>query len=240
MAARSPSARSRKKSKTPWKACLNFEPFFTTKDDSKGTGLGLATVYGIVKQNQGFIHAATEVGIGTMFTLYLPPQTSEASPVGSTSSTALPKIDPKDLYKAPQPITTGETVLLVEDEDNVLSVLAELLGENGYRVLTAPNGKEALEILGRNPGKISVAVSDVNMPGMNGFDLAKQISARQPEAKVILISGNSEDQIGPQRHDPGIAAFIPKPFNSQQLVRVIKQLTEQKTAVPQQSVPSRK
>jgi two-component system, cell cycle sensor histidine kinase and response regulator CckA len=208
-----------------------FEPFFTTKDDSKGTGLGLATVYGIVKQNQGYIHASTEVDVGTAFTIYLPPQAS-ATPVGSVSSTALPKVDPRELYKAPQPVAPGETVLLVEDEDNVLTVLAELLSENGYHVLSAPGGKEALDVLAKHPGKISVAVSDVNMPGMNGFDLAKQIKAKQPDAKIILISGNSEDQMGAQRNDPDIAAFIPKPFNSQQLVKMIKQVAP-KSAVQQ-------
>ena len=189
-----------------------FEPFFTTKDDGKGTGLGLATVYGIARQNQGYIHAATEPGVGTMFTVYLPRQAND--------SRAYPIIKPE--AKNEPIVQDSQTVLLVEDEANVCSVLAELLGEQGYKVFTAAGGEEALLTLRKNPG-VNLMVSDINMPGINGYELAKRVKSLLPHVKIILISGKDEDR-SEQEHDQDlISAFLPKPFSSQTLVKTIRQ-----------------
>jgi two-component system, cell cycle sensor histidine kinase and response regulator CckA len=204
-----------------------FEPFFTTKDEGKGTGLGLATVFGIVKQNQGYVQASTEVGVGSMFTIYLPRSVSTTLPAVQSGAD-----EAETVRSGPR---SSETILLIEDEDNVLSVLAELLSEHGFTVLTASGGQEALNVMAshhadpRSSGKpISLVISDVNMPGMNGFDVTKRIKAMHPDTRIVLISGNADDQTAPQRNDPTIAAFLPKPFSSQALINTIRQVLEKK------------
>ncbi|HYE07312.1 MAG TPA: response regulator [Planctomycetota bacterium] len=192
-----------------------FEPFFTTKDDGKGTGLGLATVYGIVRQNQGSIHAATEPGVGTMFTIYLPRQASD--------TVVAPAAKPE---AKTTPIEAGsETVLLVEDEANVCSVLAELLGEQGYNVLTAAGGEEALMVLNKHGDQVGIVVSDINMPGINGYELARRVKQARPACRIVLISGKDEDRTSSERDKNLVAAFLPKPFSSQTLVKTIRQVT---------------
>ncbi len=194
-----------------------FEPFFTTKDEGKGTGLGLATVYGICKQNHGFIHVASGTGGGTTFTIYLPRQAGEARTAG---------IEPKR-----EPAQKGtETLLLVEDESNVSSVLAELLGEQGYNVLIAENGEEALTLFQKHADTIAVVVSDIHMPGINGYEFARRLKAIAPDTKIILISGNAEDRASKERDDNLVAALLPKPFSSQTLTKTIRAVIGPKQA----------
>src|SRR5688500_13190720 len=154
-----------------------FEPFFTTKEEGKGTGLGLATVYGIVKQNHGFIHVSTEKESGTAFTLYLPRQAGE-----------IRQPEPPEPKPAAVPKGT-ETLLLVEDEANVSSVLAELLTEQGYQVLIAADGEEALTLFRQNADRIHLVISDIHMPGINGYEFARRLKTLSPATKIILISG---------------------------------------------------
>jgi two-component system, cell cycle sensor histidine kinase and response regulator CckA len=195
-----------------------FEPFFTTKDEGKGTGLGLATVYGICKQNHGFIHVDSGGEItGTAFTIYLPRQAGEARIIEAETKR--------------EPAHKGsETLLLVEDESNVSSVLAELLGEQGYNVLIAENGEEALALFQKNAERIAVVVSDIHMPGINGYEFARRLKAVAPEIKIILISGNAEDRASKERDDALVSALLPKPFSSQTLTKTIRAVIGPKQA----------
>ena len=195
-----------------------FEPFFTTKEEGKGTGLGLATVYGIVKQNHGFIHVSTEHESGTAFTLYLPRQVGE-----------IRQPEPPEPRSVSVPRGT-ETLLLVEDEANVSSVLAELLTEQGYQVLIAADGEEALTLFRQNADRIHLVISDIHMPGINGYEFARRLKALSPPTKIILISGNAEDRASKDRDDTLIAALLPKPFSSQTLTRTIRNVLAEKAS----------
>jgi two-component system cell cycle sensor histidine kinase/response regulator CckA len=193
-----------------------FEPFFTTKEEGKGTGLGLATVYGIVKQNHGFIHVASEKDDGTSFTLYLPRQAGE-----------IRQPEPAEPKREAVPKGT-ETLLLVEDEANVSSVLAELLTEQGYQVLIAADGEEALTLFRQHADKVHLVISDIHMPGINGYEFARRLKTLSPQTKIILISGNAEDRASKDRDDTLIAALLPKPFSSQTLTRTIRTVLTEK------------
>jgi CheY-like chemotaxis protein len=193
-----------------------FEPFFTTKEEGKGTGLGLATVYGIVKQNHGFIHVTSERETGTAFTLYLPRQAGE-----------IRQPEPPEPKPAAVPKGT-ETLLLVEDEANVSSVLAELLTEQGYQVLIAADGDEALALFRQHADRIQLVISDIHMPGINGYEFARRLKTLAPQTKIILISGNAEDRASKDRDDTLIAALLPKPFSSQTLTRTIRSVLSEK------------
>jgi len=195
-----------------------FEPFFTTKEEGKGTGLGLATVYGIVKQNHGFIHVSSEKESGTAFTLYLPRQAGE-----------IRQPEPPEPKPAAVPKGT-ETLLLVEDEANVSSVLAELLTEQGYHVLIAADGEEALTLFRQHADRIHLVISDIHMPGINGYEFARRLKALSPQTKIILISGNAEDRASKDRDDTLIAALLPKPFSSQTLTRTIRSVLAEKAS----------
>jgi hypothetical protein len=153
-----------------------FEPFFTTKEVGMGTGLGLATVYGIVKQNDGFIYAYGEVGKEATLKIYLPQYTGQASRKW---------VEVKDQPKAGQ----GETVLLVEDEYEVLHVGRKMLLELGYTVLTAGSPQEAFMQADCHGNQIKLLITDVVMPGMNGRELAANLFFRLPDLKVLYISG---------------------------------------------------
>jgi len=195
-----------------------FEPFFTTKDEGKGTGLGLATVYGIVKQNHGFIHVTTDKDTGTAFTLYLPRQAGEIR-------------QPEPPEPKPAAVPKGsETLLLVEDEANVSSVLAELLTEQGYQVLIACDGEEALTLFRQHADRIQLVISDIHMPGINGYEFARRLKALSPKTKIILISGNAEDRASKDRDDSLISALLPKPFSSQTLTRTIRAVLAEKAS----------
>ncbi len=187
-----------------------FEPFFTTKDVGKGTGLGLSTVYGIVKQSGGFIFADSKIGIGTTFVIYFPVHAAESvAPVA-------PRLD----KEKPGETWGSGTVLLVEDEDMVRAVAERALTRNGYTVLTATNGEEALEVLNARDD-IDVLVSDVVMPVMDGPTMVRQARAANPNLPVLFMSGYAEEQLR-KTIDLDRMAFLPKPFSVQQLAEAVR------------------
>jgi two-component system, cell cycle sensor histidine kinase and response regulator CckA len=178
-----------------------FEPFFTTKEVGKGTGLGLSTVYGIVKQSGGFIFADSKVGEGTRFVIYLPVHREEAA-AGRSRRSAKAKKD--ELWGS-------GTVLLVEDEPTVRTVAERALTRHGYKVLTADNGEEALEILGRGD-PIDLLISDVVMPGMDGPTVVREARKSRPDLKILFMSGYAEEQLR-KSIDIENVNFLPKPFS---------------------------
>jgi len=189
-----------------------FEPFFTTKEVGKGTGLGLSTVYGIVKQSGGFIFVDSKVGQGTSFVIYLPVHRAEVA----TSATALRREKAGELWG------TG-TVLLVEDEDMVRAVAERALARQGYTVLTAANGEEALDVLDAASGKepVDLLISDVVMPTMDGPTLVRRAREKFPSLPILFMSGYAEEQL---RRSIAIdnVAFLPKPFSVQQLAEAAR------------------
>jgi two-component system, cell cycle sensor histidine kinase and response regulator CckA len=181
-----------------------FEPFFTTKEIGRGTGLGLSTVYGIVKQSGGFIFADSTVGGGTTFTIYLPAQ--EALPEAATVAAGEDGGDPWGQGK----------ILLVEDEAMVRAVAERALTRKGYEVLTAGHGEEALEILERLPEGVDLLISDVVMPTMDGPTLVQHARKTFPDLKIIFMSGYAEEQLRKSIDVPDVA-FLAKPFSVQEL-----------------------
>jgi signal transduction histidine kinase len=185
-----------------------FEPFFTTKEGEKSTGLGLSTVYGIVQQNKGHISVESVPGAGTTFTIYLPRHEQEGARVVRAASG--------------EALRGNENILLVDDEAHVSSILAEVLGEHGYRVTTAASGDQALGILAAKGDHIDLVITDLKMPGISGFDLARKIRSVRPGMKVVLISGHIDDTLEEEREKAAVSAFLPKPFTSQALTKTIR------------------
>lgn len=192
-----------------------FEPFFSTKEVGAGTGLGLSTVYGIVRQTDGFIVVESEPGQGATFSIHLP--RIDADPAGETKRTA-------PLVEAESGDLTGTgSILLVEDEDAVRLFGARALRNKGYSVIEARSGEQAMEVLHGND-QIDVLISDVVMPGMDGVTLARFVRMERPAIKVILISGYSED-VARDGIDPDAGIhFLPKPFSLKQLAGAVKQV----------------
>lgn len=197
-----------------------FEPFFTTKGVGKGTGLGLASVYGIIKQSGGFILPESEVGKGTTFKVFLPRHVVEDS---AEVETALPQpvAFAKKQLKATDLTGTGR-VLLVEDEVEVRQFAVRALKRQGYQVLEAADGIEALEVMAANEGKIDIVVSDVVMPEMDGPALFKELRKRNPSIKVIFVSGYPNEAFRESMGSDDFA-FLPKPFSLPQLAAKVKE-----------------
>jgi PAS domain S-box-containing protein len=194
-----------------------FEPFFTTKERDKGTGLGLATIYGIVKQSGGDIWVYSEPGRGTVFKIYLP--TIEQKPDHAPAPKA-----------APRPLAGKETVLLVEDSDVVRRLLHEILISRGYTLLEARHGEEALQISRDFAGRIDLLVTDMVMPKMGGRELAHHVGPQRPEMRILYMSGYTEEAIARDGVlDPG-TAFLEKPFTPDSLSRKVRELLDQKGA----------
>jgi PAS domain S-box-containing protein len=190
-----------------------FEPFFTTKEMGQGTGLGLATVYGIVKQNNGFINIYSEPGEGTTFKIYLARQ-------------AVEDVEPQQESAAEIPRSRGETVLVVEDEASLLKLAGEILENLGYTVLTAGTPDKALRLVGNFTGDIHLLMTDVILPEMNGRDLAKQIKAIRPAMKCLFMSGYTAEVIAHRGMlDEGVQ-FIPKPFSVRDLAAKVRTALE--------------
>jgi PAS domain S-box-containing protein len=186
-----------------------FEPFFTTKAAGKGTGLGLATVYGIVKQSNGYIWVYSEPDHGTSFKIYFP--RLEGEPADTDSSTAGAAVE----------IPTGQTVLIAEDEDAVRAIVVKTCSKAGYHILAATNGEEALALAESHSGRIDLLITDVIMPGISGRILADQILKRRPETRVLYCSGYAETAIIHQGVLGTHAAFLQKPFSTNALLQAI-------------------
>lgn len=194
-----------------------YEPFFTTKEVGKGTGLGLATVYGIVKQSEGSIWVYSEVGHGTTFKIYLP--SVECSVVKIAAG-----IENPELLKG------AETILLVEDEEIVREMATEILRENGYHVMEAKHPNEALILAAQYNGIIHLMLTDVVMPQMSGRDLAEQITPLRPDMKVLYMSGYTDDAIVHHGVLEEGTAFIAKPFSIDGLARKLREVLDEPVA----------
>ena len=191
-----------------------FEPFFTTKEQGKGTGLGLATVYGVVKQSGGFIWVYSELGKGTTFKIYLP-RVDEATAAAAPAS-------------APSQVLRGtETVLLTEDEQDVREVAREFLESAGYKVLQAPSGEAALTLAEEHAGSIDLLVTDMVMPGMSGQELARHLRDARKELRVLYMSGYSEHATREAAKSEG-SAVLAKPFSRSALLRTAREVLQKK------------
>ena len=181
-----------------------FEPFFTTKEVGEGTGLGLATVHGIVKQNNGFVNVYSEPGKGTTFKLYFPRHAGALVKTTIESELAMPQ-------------SRGETVLIVEDEPIILEMGQQMLENLGYRVLAAGSPNDALRLAEANAGTIDLLLTDVVMPEMNGRDLAGRLHTLYPDLSILFMSGYTANVIAHRGVlDEGVV-FIQKPFTKKDL-----------------------
>jgi two-component system cell cycle sensor histidine kinase/response regulator CckA len=185
-----------------------FEPFFTTKPPGKGSGLGLATVYGAIKQSEGQVTVYSQPGCGTIFEIYLP-----------RVKDALSEQPGKRSAKG------SETVLLVDDEEGVRKLLSAILKSNGYDVLDANNGSAALAAYEKNAHKIDLVVTDIVMPQMTGFELARQLGERSPTLKILYMSGYRDNALGGAGGEVP-RAFLHKPFTPDILLAKIREVLD--------------
>jgi CheY-like chemotaxis protein len=190
-----------------------FEPFFTTKDIGKGTGLGLATVYGIVKQNDGFVNVYSEPARGTIFTIYLPRY-------GGTGIQVQPE-------KPAESILGGqETILLVEDDPAILEMTTQMLEGLGYAVLAANSPDQAIQLAREHSEGIHLLMTDVIMPEMNGRDLSTNLVSLSPHLKCLFMSGYTADIIAPHGVLDAGVSFIQKPFSTQELALIVRKVLD--------------
>jgi len=189
-----------------------FEPFFTTKDVGKGTGLGLSTVFGIVKQSGGHISVESELGRGTSFRVLLPCTDRE----------------PRELGVMPSPATLAgrETVLLVDDDAQLRSMMRGILQRRGYTVLVGETPGDAMLIAEQHPTKIDLLLTDVVMPRMSGPELVRRLAALRPEMRVLMSSGYTEEVLFDDRPGGGTPAFIAKPFQGDELLRKVREVLD--------------
>jgi two-component system cell cycle sensor histidine kinase/response regulator CckA len=206
-----------------------FDPFFTTKDVGKGSGLGLSTVYGIVKQTGGFIYVESQPGRGTSFRIFIPryiPAADDVQAPQLPETTAPALADAltaaEEAMRTASDLTGQGTILLVEDEEGLRALNARGLATRGYTVLEAGNGVEAMDVLERQGGKVDLVVSDVVMPEMDGPTLLRELRKKNPDIKIIFVSGYAEDAFQKHLPDPDQYNFLAKPFTLKQLVEKVK------------------
>ena len=192
-----------------------FEPFFTTKEQGKGTGLGLATVYGIVKQSGGSIFVYSKPGKGATCKIYLPRVDEAVTVVESVSATV-------------EPLKGSETILLVEDEEPVRELVRKVLERNGYRILEARHGDEAIKICAQHKGEISLLVTDVVMPRMSGREVAERLLLSHPKMKVLYLSGYTDDAVVRHGVLQSMTAFLQKPFTPDALAHKVREVLDSK------------
>jgi CheY-like chemotaxis protein len=189
-----------------------FEPFFTTKEQGRGTCLGLATVYGFVKQSGGYVWVDSEPGVGSTFTIYLP-----------LANEVAPRNHAADVVVAP--MRGAETILLVEDEESLRTLTRSQLEDSGYTVLEAGCGTDAIRIAQEHRGPIHLLLTDVVMPGMNGRDLASQFQRLSPHAHILLMSGHAEQFAGCESNNLGNNWLI-KPFSIRTLLETVREVLD--------------
>jgi CheY-like chemotaxis protein len=189
-----------------------FDPFFTTKEIGRGTGLGLASAYGIVKNHGGIINVYSMINKGSTFNIFLPASTKEVK---------------QDMLVNQQTFKGTGTILLVDDEDMIIDVGSQILASLGYMPLTARSGKEAIEVYQKNRDRIVMVVLDMIMPGMGGGETYDRLKKIDPEIRVLLSSGYSIDGQASEIMERGCNGFIQKPFNVMQLSLKIKEVLGQ-------------
>jgi two-component system cell cycle sensor histidine kinase/response regulator CckA len=219
-----------------------FDPFFSTKDVGKGTGLGLSTVYGIVKQTGGFIYPVSEVGKGTTFRIFLPRHVPGADEIAEEKAQEKSQAEKAALPEAASPgiaaaqpqgapakaaptadLTGTGTILLVEDEEGLRALNARGLKSRGYTVLEAENGVEALSVFEQHGGAVDLVVSDVVMPEMDGPTLLKELRKRNPQLKIVFVSGYAEEAFAKSLPQGQQFSFLAKPFTLKQLIAQVKE-----------------
>jgi CheY-like chemotaxis protein len=190
-----------------------FEPFFTTKAPGKGTGLGLSTVYGIVTQSGGSITVETAPGKGAAFVIVLPAANAAEEAVAPAAA-------------ARTPLRRSETVLLVEDEEQVRELAALALQRAGYHVVQAQHPQDAIELMARHTGPVHLILTDVVMPGMNGRVMVEKLVSRFPDARILFMSGYTDDALAPLGVAPADVAFLNKPFTPNELAERVREVLE--------------
>jgi CheY-like chemotaxis protein len=196
-----------------------FDPFFTTKEFGKGTGLGLATVLGIVKSHHGFVIVETVVNQGTTFRVLLPASREEICAQPRNGSDAMPR-------------GHGESILVVDDEKNITAVNTKMLERYGYRVIIADNGNQALERFKLEGRRVDLVVTDIMMPGMDGLTLIQELRRLDPQVKIVACSGLDKTLGDPSQSGTlaslGVRSFLAKPFSAQRLLLVLRDLLASK------------
>jgi CheY-like chemotaxis protein len=191
-----------------------FEPFFTTKELGKGTGLGLAVLYGVVRSHRGLVDVESSVGCGTTFKLYFP------VPAGTTQAVEIEQVLDADVPGG------TETILLVEDENNLLDMLKNVLEKRGYTVLTADDGIQAVQAFVKNKDRIDLVLADMGLPRLSGSAVFSTIKSIKPQVKFILVSGYLEPNIKSELFKSGANDFVQKPYSPQTVLRRVREVLD--------------
>jgi CheY-like chemotaxis protein len=193
-----------------------YEPFYTTKERGKGTGLGLATVHGIVTQSGGHLRYTTSLGQGTEFRVYLPVDDATDEPPAPFAPVARPAGADRG----------GETLLVVEDDPDVRAIVVEMLADRGYRVLEARDGAHAVEIARTHPERIHLLVTDVVMPALGGREVAQLVRRARPDVRVLFLSGYADEAFEGRDPGPSEGVLLAKPFSSDLLAGTVREVLD--------------